>query len=190
MVVYGKVVIKDGATFNWDAQIDLTWNGNCEEYWCDVSWSGGGGNSGWTRQKVHRAPMPPQFEGANVTWKVKGRNSAQVETAWSNTRSYTVVPRPTPIPRPTPPVPWDPPKGSHFSHGTQVALRWHAVSGASLYALEVWKTGYYWTQAGINNVEYPTQPLNDPGLYYWHVAAKYSNSDYSDWSENWYFYID
>ena len=71
-----------------------------------------------------------------------------------------------------------------------MGLRWRAVSGAYVYAVGVWNSSYAWSQDNINNVEYPSQPLNIPGKYYWHVAAKYSNSDYSVWSEAWYFYID
>ena len=182
---------QDGASLVCGATVDLQWSGNCEEYYCDVTWSGGGGNSGWTRGTVFRSPMPPKYEGGTVSWKVKGRNTCEEETSWSPTRSFSVQACPTPVVPPLPPVPWDPPKGSHFSGGTQVALRWNASSGASLYALEVWSDcGYYWTQRDINNVEYPTPPLNDSCKYQWHGAAKSAKSDYSPWGETWYFYID
>ncbi len=80
----------NGAVFNRNTSITLSWNtaSNANNYYAEM-WGGPNAsyNSGWTGGTGWAVGQP---WGGAYQWRVKSRNSADAESGWSETRSFTV----------------------------------------------------------------------------------------------------
>lgn len=80
----------NGAVFNRNTSITLSWNtsSNASSYYAEM-WGGPNAsyNSGWTSGTSWAVSQP---WGGAYQWRVKARNSAGIESGWSETRSFTV----------------------------------------------------------------------------------------------------
>ena len=98
---------------------------------------------------------------------------------------------------PTKPDPPDPPvlvqpangwDSNDFTYPQNVTFGWHALSGALLYQIEVYRDSLLRSQYLSYSNTRVTQPLVTAqfgwGKYYWHVRAASRNwNNYTDWSE-------
>ena len=143
-----------------------------------------------------------------MSWHVKARNSSGQESDWSDTWTFTILgPTDTPTPTltitptlsvtPTPPPSApaapslnNPPNGASLPRSTDVTLSWNAASNATQYKVELWGGPYSlmtpcdWqsgTSCHIGTMW--------AGTMSWHVKARNSSGQESNWSDTWSFTI-
>ena len=143
-----------------------------------------------------------------MSWHVKARNGSGQESDWSDTWTFTILgPTDTPTPTltitptlsvtPTPPPSApaapslnNPPNGASLPRSTDVTLSWNAASNATQYKVELWGGPYSlmtpcdWqsgTSCHIGTMW--------AGTMSWHVKARNSSGQESNWSDTWSFTI-
>jgi len=143
-----------------------------------------------------------------MSWHVKARNSSGQESDWSDTWTFTILgptdtptptltitPTPSVTPTPPPSAPAapslnNPPNGASLPRSTDVTLSWNAASNATQYKVELWGGPYSlmtpcdWqsgTSCHIGTMW--------AGTMSWHVKARNSSGQESNWSDTWSFTI-
>jgi hypothetical protein len=133
-----------------------------------------------------------------MSWHVKARDSNEQESDWSKAWSFTIQPisrGATDTPQPKQPsfqAPslWEPCIDEIVFQSTDITFTWFEVPGGIQYKVEVWGGPYQlmvpcdW-QSGISCYI----GRMSPGTMSWHVKARNSNGQESDWSETWTFTV-
>ncbi|MHC1740535.1 MAG: glucosaminidase domain-containing protein [Anaerolineaceae bacterium] len=137
-------------------------------------------------------------------WHVKARSSTGKESEWSDTWSFTIrslqlptstlVP-PTSVPATSVPVLnrpslSSPGNGSSSAKTTDVSLNWNNATNANQYKVELWG-GPYSTMTPCDWQNGTSCHIGQmwAGTMYWHVKARSSSGQESDWSDTWSFTI-
>lgn len=189
----------NGARYPQSQDIWFAWNyvSGADQYYLEY-WGGPYGtlNSGWiTDVAYHVGTMWP----GTYHWHVKARNSSGVESNWSDTWSFVIQEIPqstsTPIPPTAPPLAErptlsSPANGSSWPQSTDITLVWNAAANATQYKVELWG-GPYDKMTPCNWQSETTCHIGQmwPGTMFWHVKARNSSGQESEWSETWSFTI-
>jgi len=132
-------------------------------------------------------------------WRVKVRGQNGVESNWSDTWSFTIQDIPqstnTPVPPTAPPSAGrptlsSPGNGSSWPQSADITLVWNAASNAARYKVELWG-GPYSTMTPCDWQSGTSCHIGQmwPGTMSWHVKARNSNGQETDWSDTWSFTI-
>ena len=135
-----------------------------------------------------------QMWPGTMSWHVKARNGSQ-ESGWSDTWSFTIqeIPQSTNTPAPPPsnrPSLSSPGNGSSWPQSTDITLSWNYLSGATQYKVELWG-GPYSTMTPCDWQGGTSCHIGQmwPGTMSWHVKARNSSGQETDWSDTWSFVI-
>ena len=189
----------NGSSYPQSQDIWFAWNyvSNADQYYLEY-WGGPYGtlNSGWiTDVAYHIGTMwPGQYK-----WRVKVRGQNGVESNWSDTWSFTIQDIPqstnTPVPPTAPPSAGrptlsSPGNGSSWPQSADITLVWNAASNAARYKVELWG-GPYSTMTPCDWQSGTSCHIGQmwPGTMSWHVKARNSNGQETDWSDTWSFTI-
>ena len=143
-----------------------------------------------------------------MSWHVKARNGSGQESDWSDTWTFTILgPTDTPTPTltitptlsvtPTPPPSApaapslnNPPNGASLPRSTDVTLSWNTASNATQYKVELWG-GPYSTMTPCDWQSGTSCHIGTmwPGTMSWHVKARNTSGQESNWSDTWSFTI-
>ena len=189
----------DGARYPQSQDIWFAWNyiSNADQYYLEY-WGGPYGrlNSGWINDVAYH--IGTMWSG-QYKWHVKARGQNGVESNWSDTWSFTI--QDTPQLTNTPASPTAPPSaghptlsspdnGSSWPQSADITLVWNAASNATRYKVELWG-GPYSTMVPCDWQSGTSCHIGQmwPGTMSWHVKARNSNGQETDWSDTWSFTI-
>ncbi len=129
-----------------------------------------------------------QMWPGTMSWHVKARNSSGQESDWSDTWSFTI--QQPPPPSASKPSLSNPSNGASMFQSTDVTLVWNSASNAAQYKVELWG-GPYSLMTPCNWQSSTSCHIGQmwPGTMSWHVKAKNSSGQESDWSDTWSFTI-
>jgi hypothetical protein len=189
----------NGSSYPQSQDIWFAWNyvSNADRYYLEY-WGGPYGtlNSGWINDVAyHSGTMWP----GTYKWHVKSRGQNGVESNWSDTWSFTIQDTPqstnTPVPPTAPPSAGRPTlsrpdNGSSWPQSADITLVWNAASNATRYKVELWG-GPYSTMIPCDWQSGTSCHIGQmwPGTMSWHVKARNSNGQETDWSDTWSFTI-
>ncbi|MBC7265071.1 MAG: fibronectin type III domain-containing protein [Chloroflexi bacterium] len=157
----------NGLRINQSSSVNFSWSGNCSQYYAEY-WGGPAGTigSGWIGSTSWN---PGQLWCGNYSWHVKGKSSsAGIETGWSSTCNFTVVPnKPTGL------------TASAVS-GSQINLSWNDPGGEKDGYKVYYSDGRY--IGSTSSTSYQVTGLNCSASYCFYVKA-YRSSFESDPSD-------
>ena len=121
-----------------------------------------------------------QWYNQDLYWSVKAANATNA--AWATARRFRVEPSAILV-RPTLSSPSN---GASLPQNTDVTLAWNSASGATQYKVEMWGGAY--GQMTVCDWQSGTSchiGTMWPGTMSWHVRARNSNGQESEWSDTW-----
>lgn len=163
----------NGASINEGTSITLEWAGSGTDFYGEV-WGGPGGTLTFGWQTGKSKVIGAQWPGYTYSWRVKARNAVG-ESAWSATRTFTVVDTTNP---PSTPLLTSPVNGATFPQHQMFSLQWTG-NGTEYYGEITGATGT--TTFGWLNSTSQDVILGNPGSYSWRVKARNSDGE-SGWS--------
>jgi hypothetical protein len=187
----------NGANMPQSTNVILSWNQSLNAYQYKVEvWGGPYSLMTPCNWQSRTTCTIGQMWPGTMSWHVKARNASGQETNWSDTWSFTIQ-QPTPIPT-TPALPpsagkpslSSPGNGTSMAQSTNVVLAWNSSANAYQYKVEVWG-GPYSLMTPCNWQSGTTCTIGQmwPGTMSWHVKARNSSGQESDWSDTWSFTI-
>lgn len=160
-------------------------NDRVKDYFFQILDNAQNWESGWTSSACVTTPGLGAY---NYQWRVKVRDTDDKESDWSDRWHFTIQTTP-----PTPtgkPILQSPGNSSQMANSKDVTLRWNPLDGVSQYRVELWGGSYNsmipcdWqtsTSCHIGTMW--------PGTISWHVKARLSSNEETDWSDTWMFTI-
>lgn len=179
----------NGSSMPQSTEVTLTWNAapNAAQYRVEL-WGGPYSNMvpcDW--QDGTSCKIGTMWPGT-MSWHVKARNASGQESDWSDTWSFTIQEnRPAAPDRPSLSSPGN---GESMAQSSEVILRWNSTNNAVQYKVEVWG-GPYSSMTPCDWQGDTSCKIGQmwPGTMSWHVKARSSDGQESDWSDTWTFTI-
>ncbi len=175
----------DGQSLDQATEVKLTWNPvqSASEYKVEV-WGGPYSNMVPCDWQGNISCVIGQMWPGTMSWHVKARSSDGYESDWSETWTFLVqeIP-PSIVDRPTL---FSPENDTSMLQSSEVTLAWHPTSNGIQYRVELWG-GPYSVMIPCDWQDGTSCYIGSmwPGIMSWHVKARNSSGQESDWSETW-----
>ncbi len=196
---------ENGSGLDQNSKVKLSWNNasDASEYKVEV-WGGPYDRMTPCDWQAGTSCKIGQMWSGTMSWHVKARSTSGQESEWSDTWSFTVEEETESEATPTSPTPTvsaqssvekpilsKPANSSSWSKSTEIKLTWEAVSGADEYKVELWGGPYdTMTPCDWQSRKSCYIGIMWPGTMSWHVKARSSSGQESEWSDTWSFTVE